>query len=62
MAKAYGDDLRRKFLTAYENGDGTLEEPAEDFRVRLQLSLASRGVTPTIPRMRFPVSASIQSR
>jgi hypothetical protein len=25
MAKAYGDDLRRKFLTAYENGDGTLE-------------------------------------
>src|ERR1039458_8763402 len=33
MAKAYGDDLRRKFLTAYENGDGTLEELAEDFRV-----------------------------
>ena len=26
MAKAYEDDLRRKFLTAYENGDGTLEE------------------------------------
>ena len=35
MAKAYGDDLRRKFLTAYENGDGTLEELAEDFRVSL---------------------------
>lgn len=33
MAKAYGDDLRRKFLTAYENGDGTLEELSEDFRV-----------------------------
>ena len=33
MAKAYGDDLRRKFLTAYKNGDGTLEELAEDFRV-----------------------------
>ena len=25
--------MRRKFLTAYENGDGTLEELAEDFRV-----------------------------
>ena len=35
MAKAYGDDLRRKFLTAYENGDGTLEELAEDFHVSL---------------------------
>ena len=33
MAKAYEDDLRRKFLTAYENGDGTLEELAEDFHV-----------------------------
>jgi transposase len=35
MAKAYGDDLRRKFLTAYESGDGTLEELSEDFRVSL---------------------------
>lgn len=35
MAKAYGDDLRRKFLTAYGNGDGTLEELAEDFHVSL---------------------------
>ena len=33
MAKAYGDDLRRNFLTAYENEEGTLEELAEDFRV-----------------------------
>ena len=35
MAKAYEDDLRRKFLTAYENGDGTLEELAENFHVSL---------------------------
>lgn len=35
MAKAYGDEMRRKFLMAYENGDGTLEELAEDFRVSL---------------------------
>jgi transposase len=35
MAKAYEDDLRRKFLIAYENGDGTLEELAEDFHVSL---------------------------
>jgi len=35
MAKAYGDDLRRKILTAYENGEGTLEELAEDFHVSL---------------------------
>jgi transposase len=33
MAKTYGDDLRRKFLTAYQDGDGTLEELAEDFHV-----------------------------
>jgi transposase len=35
MAKAYGDDLRRKFLAAYDRGDGTLEELAEDFSVSL---------------------------
>jgi hypothetical protein len=26
MAQAYGDDLRRKFLTAYDQGEETLEE------------------------------------
>lgn len=35
MAKAYGDDLRRKFLSAYDEGAGTLEELAERFMVSL---------------------------
>jgi transposase len=33
MAKAYGDDLRRKFLSAYDQGEDTLEELAERFLV-----------------------------
>jgi transposase len=33
MAKAYGDDLRRKFLLAYDRGEETLEELAERFLV-----------------------------
>jgi hypothetical protein len=28
MAKAYGDDRRRKFLLAYDRGEDTLEELA----------------------------------
>jgi transposase len=35
MAKAYGDDLRRKFLSAYDQGAETLEELAERFVVSL---------------------------
>jgi len=35
MAKAYGDDLRRKFLLAYDQGEDTLEELAERFLVSL---------------------------
>jgi transposase len=35
MARAYEDDLRRKFLSAYDRGAGTLEELAEDFGVSL---------------------------
>lgn len=35
MAKAYGDDLRRKFLSAYDEGAGTLEDLAERFVVSL---------------------------
>jgi transposase len=35
MAKAYSDDLRRRFLSAYEQGEGTLEELAERFVVSL---------------------------
>jgi transposase len=33
MAKAYGDDLRCKFLEAYDQGEETLEELAERFLV-----------------------------
>jgi transposase len=33
MARAYANDLRRKFLQAYEQGKGTLEELAEQFGV-----------------------------
>jgi transposase len=35
MAKAYSDDLRRRFLSAYEHGEGTLEELAKRFMVSL---------------------------
>ena len=31
MAKLYGDDLRRKFLFAYDQGEETLEELADRF-------------------------------
>jgi transposase len=33
MAKPYGDDLRRKFLLAYDGGKETLEELADRFLV-----------------------------
>jgi transposase len=35
MARAYEDDLRRKFLAAYDEGHGTLEELAALFGVSL---------------------------
>jgi len=35
MGRAYGDDLRRKFLSAYDEGESTLEELAERFLVSL---------------------------
>lgn len=35
MGKPYGDDLRRKFLSAYDEGEDTLEELAERFLVSL---------------------------
>ena len=35
MARAYGDDLRRKFLSSYDEGEETLEELAERFLVSL---------------------------
>lgn len=33
MARPYSDDLRRKLLEAHQDGEGTLEELAEQFRV-----------------------------
>jgi transposase len=33
MARAYSDDLRCKLLEAHQQGEGTLEELAEQFRV-----------------------------
>jgi transposase len=33
MAKAYGDDLRRKILEAYEGQEGTIAQTAARFRV-----------------------------
>ena len=35
MPRAYSNDLRRKFLQAYDEGEATLEELAEQFRVSL---------------------------
>ena len=35
MAQAYSNDLRRKLLEAHEQGQGTLEELAEEFGVSL---------------------------
>jgi len=35
MPRAYSNDLRRKFLQAYDEGEDTLEELAEQFRVSL---------------------------
>ena len=35
MGAAYSNDLRRKFLQSYEDGEGTLEELAGQFRVSL---------------------------
>lgn len=43
MAKAYSDDLRRRFLSAYEQGEGTLEELAERFMVSLAWGKKLRG-------------------
>lgn len=43
MAKAYSDDLRRRFLSAYEQDEGTLEELAERFMVSLAYGKKLRG-------------------
>ncbi len=43
MAQAYSDDLRCKFLEAYEAGAGSLRKLAEQFRVSLQYGKKIRG-------------------
>jgi transposase len=43
MAQPYSDDLRCKFLEAYEAGAGTLQELAKQFRVSLQYGKKIRG-------------------
>lgn len=43
MAKAFSDDLRRRFLSAYDRGEETLEELAERFMVSLAYGKKLRG-------------------
>ncbi len=43
MARPYSDDLRRKFLEAYEAGAGSLSKLAKQFRVSLQYGKKIRG-------------------
>jgi transposase len=43
MARPYSDDLRRKFLEAYEAGAGSLSKLAKQFRVSLQYAKKIRG-------------------
>ena len=63
MATAYSDDLRRKLLQAHDEGEGTLQELAEIFRVSYAWALkisAARGKTGKMERQpgakRGPVS------
>jgi transposase len=43
MARPYSDDLRRKFLEAYEAGAGSLSKLAKQFRVSVQYAKKIRG-------------------
>lgn len=43
MAKAFSDDLRGRFLSAYERGEGTLAELAKRFVVSLAYGKKLRG-------------------
>lgn len=43
MARPYSDDLRRKFLEAYEAGSGSLSKLARQFRVSVQYGKKIRG-------------------
>jgi transposase len=43
MAKAYSDDLRQRFLSAYQQGEGTLKELAKRFMVSVPYGKKLRG-------------------
>ena len=67
MATAYSDDLRRKLLQAHDEGEGSLQELAEIFRVSHAWALkisAARGKTGKMERQpgakRGPVSKITQ--
>jgi len=60
MARAYSDDLRRKVLSAYASGKGTMRELAERFDVSLgwvlKIAAAQRqnGSYKRVPQRRAP--------
>ena len=63
MARAYSDDLRCKFLTAYERGEESLQELSERFGVSLPYAKKIRqqflrtGKMERLPQSRYgPVS------
>ena len=62
MARPYANDLRRKFLQAYEQGQGTLGELAEQFGVsegwakKISATRARTGQIDRPPWRRGPVS------
>ena len=62
MARPYANDLRRKFLQAYEQGKGTLGELAEQFGVsegwakKISATRTRTGQIDRLPWRRGPVS------
>jgi transposase len=62
MASAYSNDLRRKFLRAYEKGKGTLTKLANDFEVsvgwakKISATRTRTGETDRAPWPRGPAS------
>jgi transposase len=62
MARPYANDLRRKFLHSYEQGNGTLEELAEQFGVsvgwakKISAAHTRTGQTDRLPWRRGPAS------
>ncbi len=63
MARPYSDDLRRKFLVAYERGEESLQELSERFGVslpyakKIRQQLLRTGKMERVPQSRYgPVS------